>query len=1070
MTAQPGTPQFTPATVSGPTDNVTNIATPGFTGTTEANATIEVDINGVDVATVTADGTGVWTYTSAQLTDNSYSIAVIATGQDGIASAASSDFAFAIDTIPPDNPTTLGPFGEIHLSAGSTRPTFSWAAVFGADHYVLSIDGGSPIETQATSYTPTLLQSFGHGSHTWQVSVVDQAGNVPAPSNPAPIETFFIDSLDPDTTITQAPNAHSNSASATFNFTGQSNNPGRIAGFDYLLDGSLSLTFVNTGTVTLSGLSEGSHTFKVYAQDQSGAIDTTPATYTWDVDTIPPAAPSAPDLASASDSGPLDTDNITRTTTPTFTGSAEDGATVNLYDTDGVTLLGSAVAAGGLWSITTSVLAEGDHTVTATATDAVGNVGVASAGLTVTIDTTPPAAPAAPALAHDTGTAADKITSDPTISYPTTASGDALLYSTDGVNFSTTAPTFATDGSEDGSHTVTIEERDAAGNISDTASLTFMLDTIAPNTPAPVLANDTGASSSDRITSNPAISYPTPAAGDVLLYKLDAGSFGTTAPTFATDGSAEGSHTVAIEESDTAGNISGTASLTFTLDTIAPNTPAAPVLANDTGASSSDRVTSNPAISYPTPAAGDVLLYKLDAGSFGTTAPTFATDGSKDGSHTVTIEERDTAGNISGTASLAFMLDTIAPNTPAAPVLANDTGASSSDKITSNPAITYPTPAAGDVLLYKLDAGSFGTTAPTFATDGSADGSHTVTIEERDTAGNIGGTASLTFMLDMIAPVALAGSASGNEDTAVTGTLIASDAGSASLTYSRVVDAAHGNVTVHADGTFSYTPDADFNGTDSFGFKANDGVLDSNVATVSLTVHPVNDAPVAANGAVNGNEDTVITGALPANDIDSVSLSYSAVSQPAHGSVTVHTDGTFRYTPNADFNGTDSFSFKANDGTLDSNAATESLTVSAVNDAPVNTVPGPLSGEGGLDAVIAGLAVHDTDAVSLTTSLHVDHGTLAVGSVGGATVSGSGTATITLAGSVAQIDATLGASNNVIYHSALSFAGIDHLTMTSNDGGSSGAGGPLSDTDVVDINVGSSSAPPHLAYSDFHLG
>src|ERR1700733_4840047 len=168
MTAQPGTPQFTPATISGPTNNVTNITTPGFTGTTEANAAVEVDINNVNVGTVTADGSGVWTYTSAQLTDNSYSIAVIATGHDGTPSAASNDFAFAIDTIPPDNPTTLGPFGEIHLNAGSTQPTFDWAAVFGADHYVLTIDGGSPIETQATSYTPSLLQSFDHGSHTWQ--------------------------------------------------------------------------------------------------------------------------------------------------------------------------------------------------------------------------------------------------------------------------------------------------------------------------------------------------------------------------------------------------------------------------------------------------------------------------------------------------------------------------------------------------------------------------------------------------------------------------------------------------------------------------------------------------------------------------------------------------------------------------------------------------------------------------------------------------------------------------------------------------------------------------------------
>jgi Cadherin-like domain len=186
--------------------------------------------------------------------------------------------------------------------------------------------------------------------------------------------------------------------------------------------------------------------------------------------------------------------------------------------------------------------------------------------------------------------------------------------------------------------------------------------------------------------------------------------------------------------------------------------------------------------------------------------------------------------------------------------------------------------------------------------------------------------------------------------------------------------------------------------------------------------------------------------------------------------VVFNPNGTFIYTPAHDFNGSNSFSFKANDGTLDSNTATESLSVSAVNDAPVNTIPGALSVEGSLDAVIAGLAVHDIDAVSLTTSLHVDHGTLAVGSAGGAAVTGSGTATVTLTGSVAQIDATLGAANNVIYHSASSFAGTDRLTFTSNDGGSSGSGGPLSDTDIVDINVGSSSAPPHLAYSDFHLG
>jgi VCBS repeat-containing protein len=282
-------------------------------------------------------------------------------------------------------------------------------------------------------------------------------------------------------------------------------------------------------------------------------------------------------------------------------------------------------------------------------------------------------------------------------------------------------------------------------------------------------------------------------------------------------------------------------------------------------------------------------------------------------------------------------------------------------------------------------------------------------------------------------------------------------------------------VTVNANGTFSYTPNPDFNGTDSFSFRANDGALDSNVAAVSLTVHPVNDAPVATGGAAGGNEDTVITGTVSASDIDNspAQSTFALVGVnggAAHGSVVLNSNGTFIYTPAHDFNGADNFSFKVSDGTLDSNAATASLTVSPVNDAPVNTVPGPLSVDGGLDAVIMGLAVHDTDAVSLTTSLHVDHGVLAVGATGGATITGNGTATVTLVGSVAQIDAALGAANNVTYHSALSFAGTDHLTVTSNDGGSSGAGGPLSDTDILDINVGASYAPPYLAYSDFDLG
>jgi large repetitive protein len=562
-------------------------------------------------------------------------------------------------------------------------------------------------------------------------------------------------------------------------------------------------------------------------------------------------------------------------------------------------------------------------------------------------------------------------------------------------------------------------------------------------------------------------------------------------------------------------------------------------------------------------------------------APSIAADGTltytaaanANGSATITVHAHDTGGTANGGVdSSADQTFTITVNpVDDAPVAAN--GAASGNEDTVITGILAATDIDSASLAYSRVANAAhgsvtvhadGTFSYTPNPDFNGNDSFTYKANDGTLDSNVA-TVSLTINPVNDAPVAANGAASGNEDTAITGTLSASDIDSASLTYSRVANAAHGSVTVHTDGTFSYTPNADFNGIDSFTYKANDGALDSNVATVSLTINPVNDAPVAANGAASGNEGTVITGTLSANDIDSASLTYSAGLQPAHGILMVHTDGTFSYTPDAgfsgadsfsfkandgaldsnvatesltvnplnhapvavngaaignedaavagtvsatdidhsqltyalvganggaahgsvvfnpsgsfvytpahDFNGSDSFSFKANDGTLDSNAATESLTVNAVNDAPVNTVPGPLSVESGLDALIKGLAVHDIDAASLTTSLHVDHGTLAVGSAGGAAVTGSGTATVTLIGSVAQIDATLGAANNVIYHSALNFIGTDHLTFTSNDGGSSGAGGPLSDTDIVDINVGSSSfAPPHLAYSDFHLG
>jgi hypothetical protein len=288
-----------------------------------------------------------------------------------------------------------------------------------------------------------------------------------------------------------------------------------------------------------------------------------------------------------------------------------------------------------------------------------------------------------------------------------------------------------------------------AGAASNTVSLTG--DTLAPAAPTLALLFDTGISSTDHITNNPTITYSTPALGDTFLYKVDGGGFSATVPIFATDHSADGPHTVSVEEVDAAGNISTPASLSFTLDTVAPGAPTL-ALAHDTGVSSTDNITSDPTITVTPAEGGGVLLYKADgAASFSATAPSFATDGSADGTHTVSVEQQDAAGNIGAPTSLSFTLVTIAPAAPTLALLF-DTGISSADHITNNPTITFSTPALGDTFLYKVDGGGFSATVPTFATDHSADGSHTVSVEQQDAAGNIGAAASLSFTLDTVAP------------------------------------------------------------------------------------------------------------------------------------------------------------------------------------------------------------------------------------------------------------------------------------------------------------------------------
>ena len=160
-----------------------------------------------------------------------------------------------------------------------------------------------------------------------------------------------------------------------------------------------------------------------------------------------------------------------------------------------------------------------------------------------------------------------------------------------------------------------------------------------------------------------------------------------------------------------------------------------------------------------------------------------------------------------------------------------------------------------------------------------------------------------------------------------------------SLTAAIVADATNGAVTLRADGSFDYVPDADFSGSDSFTYQASDGLDTSAVVTVSITVAAVDDAPVAVPESYATAEDTTLVVSAPGvlgNDVevDGDPVTAVVLTPPSNGELTLDPSGSLTYVPDADFQGADSFTYAANDGTS-SDSATVTLSVSPVNDAPV---------------------------------------------------------------------------------------------------------------------------------------
>ena len=426
---------------------------------------------------------------------------------------------------------------------------------------------------------------------------------------------------------------------------------------------------------------------------------------------------------------------------------------------------------------------------------------------------------------------------------------------------------------------------------------------------------------------------------------------------------------------------------------------------------------------------GDPLSFAVASGpangvvaNDGGGAFTYTPNGDFNGSDSFTVVAND--GTVdSAPATVAVTVDPV-NDVP----IASD-NALSTDEDVAGVVVVTATDIDGDPLSFAVASGpangvvaNDGGGAFTYTPNGDFNGSDSFTVVAND--GTVdSGPATVTITVDPVndVPIASDNALSTDEDVAGVVVVTAMDVDGDPLSFAVASGPANGVVANDGGGAFTYTPNGDFNGSDSFTVVANDGTVDSAPATVAVTVDPVNDVPIASDNALSTDEDVAGVVVVTATDIDGDPLSFAVASGPANGVVANDGGGAFTYTPNGDVNGSDSFTVVANDGTVDSAPATVAVTVDPVNDAPV------------ADAGAATLA-EDTAVAIVLTGSDVDGDALTFAVVTGATNG-----------------ALSGTPPNVIYAPNPNFYGADSFTFTVADASVTSAAATVSIV-VIPVN------------------
>jgi large repetitive protein len=909
----------------------------------------------------------------------------------------------------PQNPTNdvTGDFTFTSNEAGSSFECRVDAAVF------------------APCTTPFATAALGEGTHTFAVRAIDPAGNV----DPTPATySWLVDLTDPDTTIVTMPPAVSSDPTGDFTFT--SNDP--MATFECRIDLG---TFAPCTTPFMTPpLADGRHIFRVRSVDRAGNVDTTPASYAWDVDT------GAPDTVITAAPSDPSSDVVAR-----FSFTASEPATFECR-------LDGAAFAACTSPVETSTLSAGVHTFEVRATDLAGNVDPTPALHRWTIDLGMP--PDTILLTTPPNPSND---ATPEFTFTALVMGATFECRIDAAAFASCTSPFTSAALTDGPHAFEVRATDSLGRVDPTpATYTWVVDTVAPNTtivvgPASLTndpvgtftfeSNEPGSSFECRVDSGTFASCasphdtalladgrhtfevraidaagnvdPTPATyewvvdrnapvdtmivsfppnpsndptGDFVFgasnpsstfeCRVDGEAFAPCSNPFTTEPLADGSHTIEVRAVDPFGNRDATpATYTWVIDTVAPETT---ILTMPTDPSNDP----TGELTFMSSEPGTRFECSVDGAALVSCSSPFTTDTLADGRHTVAVRAIDAAGNVDPTpASFSWTVDSGAPETTIVmgpPAVTTDTTAS----------FTFSSDDPNATFECSLDGGPFTPCDAAFVIMMVARGAHTLQVRAVDAAGNVDPTPATHDWRVNDTPMAVDDLAMTGQGSPVTTAVLANDTGLSDtpITVSVATMPMNGGAVANADGTITYTPAASFLGMDSYTYTVSDADGESSTARVTIVVMTIDHMPIAIADTATVAEDAPATIEVLLNDLglEDAPITVAIVMPPATGQAIVNGDSTVTYTPNADLNGSDAFVYSITDADGDTSTATVSVTVGAVNDPPVAIADmASTAFETAVDIdVLANDSDPDGDALSVTSASGADNGTVSVNADG----------------------------------------------------------------------------------------